>query len=276
MGNNPLETPITVVIPNYNGALYISAAIASVLAQEFTNLEIIVIDDGSTDDSLKVIREWGHSIRLIETKNQGASSARNAGIVSANSEFIAFLDSDDVWLPLKLKKQIEMMQNENLDLIYCHGQEFSRDSRGGIIHLAKYSGSCYEYFKKYPGQAIIDMGPSTVVVKKSVIESTGYFDTGFRGPAEDWDFFRRYCRNAKIGFYPEVLVLRRNHNNNVSNRSLREYYSGNRKAILKMFSEDVGIHFVERVKILAKLNFMIVKAFIRQCLNLSGIKKATD
>lgn len=258
-----MDALVSVVIPNYNGALYLNEAVSSVMEQDYENIEIIVIDDGSTDNSVELLKKFGSKIQLIEIKNSGASTARNIGISVAKGEYIAFLDSDDIWVRNKLRLQMEYMKTNKLDLVYCHGQEFGNADGLNILHEAKYTGDCYKYFKKFPGRAIIDMGPSTAVIKSSRLQKTGVFDPSFTGPAEDWDFFRRYCRGAKVGFCDQVLVYRRNHACNVSNRSLKEYYIGNKRALLKMFAEDPELTFKERGLICMKFYYICARAFLR-------------
>ena len=256
-----MHSLVSVIIPNFNGALYLKEAVNSVLEQDYVTKEIIVVEDGSTDNSVELLKAFGPKISLIESKNKGASTARNIGISVAKGEYIAFLDSDDIWESNKLRLQIEYMRTHKLDLVYCHGQEFGNVYGLNVLHKAKFAGDCYQYFKKFPGKAIIDMGPSTAVIKSSRLINTGVFDPSFTGPAEDWDFFRRYCRDATVGFCDQVLVHRRNHSSNVSNRSLMEYYLGNKRALLKMFAEDPDINFYERRLIWAKFYYIFAKSF---------------
>jgi glycosyltransferase involved in cell wall biosynthesis len=258
-----VDSLVSVIIPNFNGALYLNEAVNSVLEQDYANKEVIVVDDGSTDDSVELLKAYGPKITLIESKNKGASTARNIGMSVAKGEYIAFLDSDDIWELNKLRLQIDYMRTHQLDLVYCHGQEFGNVEGLNVLHEAKFAGDCYQYFKKFPSKAIIDMGPSTAVIKSSRLLKTGVFDPSFTGPAEDWDFFRRYCRDAKVGFCDQILVHRRNHSSNVSNRSLMEYYLGNKRALLKMFAEDPDITFFQRQLIWAKFNFLSAKSFLK-------------
>lgn len=254
---------VSIVIPNFNGAKFLHDAITSALNQDYENKEIIVVDDGSTDNSVEKLREFGSKIVLIESKNNGASTARNIGISAAKFELIAFLDSDDIWVTNKLSVQIDCMQLHDLDLVYCDGQEFGDTHGLNLFHEAKFEGNCYKYFKMFPGKAIIDMGPSTAIIKKSLLDKSGVFDPSFTGPAEDWDFFRRYCKLAKVGFSNQVLVYRRIHSSNVSERSLIEYYLGNKRAIQKMITEDPLIDFFERVTIWAKFKYISLKSFLK-------------
>lgn len=266
---NPL---ISIVIPNFNGILYVEEAIDSALNQDYENKEVIVVDDGSTDGSVELLRTYKDKIRLIETENHGAAAARNTGLLAAKGELIAFLDSDDIWMTSKLTLQVRKMAEEDADLVYCPGQEFGKLNGENAIRLALYSGDCYPLFKRNPGKAIIDMGPSTALLKRNLLPISGVFDTSFTGLAEDWDFFRRYCRIAKVSYCEEVLVRRRNHSNNMSERSLDDFYAGNRRALLKMFAEDFAIGVLERRRIWVKFHFMSAKAFIKRGNMIMGIR----
>ena len=266
---NPL---ISIVIPNHNGVLFVAEAVKSVLEQDYLNKEVIVVDDGSSDGSIELLRTYGGKIRLIETENLGASAARNAGILATKGDLIAFLDSDDIWVANKLTLQLQIMLDEGADLVYCHGQEFGNQTGLNMKRLAMYSGDCYPFFKQNPGKAIIDMGPSTVLLKKNLLSSSGIFDTSFTGLGEDWDFFRRYCRIAKVDYCDEVLVMRRSHSNNLSNRSLQDFYLGNKRALLKMFAEDLAIGVMERRLIWIKFHIMSAKAFIKYGSIANGIR----
>ena len=258
-----MDPLISIVIPNYNGVLFVTEALESVLNQDYMNKEVIIVDDGSTDGSKELLRTYVDQIRLIETKNFGASAARNAGLLASKGELIAFLDSDDIWMTNKLTLQYQKMVEYGADLVYCHGQEFGNLSGLNVKRLALYSGDCYPFFKQNPGKAIIDMGPSTVLLKKNLLSISGIFDTSFKGLAEDWDFFRRYCRVAKVSYCDEVLVMRRNHSNNLSQRSLQDFYIGNKRALLKMFAEDFTIGILERRLIWIKFHVMSAKVFIK-------------
>ena len=264
---------VSVVMPNRNGAKFLEEAIESVLNQDYPRVQVIVIDDGSTDDSLAILKQYHSRITLIQTNSVGAAAARNAGIKVASGEYIALLDSDDVWIKTKLKLQIKEMEAFNLDLVYCAGQEFTVDANAfGLIHRPKFSGDCYSHFKKFPTRSVIELGCSTAVFRSSLLGSSGLFDETFIGAAEDWDFFRRYCKFAKVGFCDENLVRYRRHVGSITARPILDYYNGNKKAVLKMLAEDKKIALFERRLIWAKFQFISSKGFLKHGEVISGIR----
>lgn len=228
-------------MPNHNGSEYLDEAINSVLGQTYSNIELIVVDDGSSDNSIEILNEFQTKIFLISTPNKGASAARNIGIKKANGILIAFMDSDDVWEPDKLSKQVSKLTDENLDLVYCSGKGFGDGLENPKSYRAVYSGYCYSAFANNPAVAIITLGCSTALFKKDILSTSGLFDENFKGPAEDWDFFRRVCRHANVGFVSEELVKYRIHDKNISRSSATKYFSGNKMAISKMLLEDKQI-----------------------------------
>ena len=125
---------VSVVIPNFNYGNYISQAIDSVLAQDYKEIEIIVVDGGSTDNSLEILRGYGSKIISIENANWGAPIARNFGLMRSTGELVAYLDADDYWLPTKISKQIDLMEKLNVDMVYC--QMAVLDERGTITPLS--------------------------------------------------------------------------------------------------------------------------------------------
>lgn len=258
-----MKSLVSIVIPNHNGALFLLEAITSAIEQDYPNTEIIVVDDGSTDNSLELLEVYKGKVEVIRAENFGAASARNLGIMAAKGDYIAFLDSDDVWERNKLSLQLELMEKTQLDLVYCDGKEFGGKGENRVLHKAVYSGDCYQYFKRFPTRAIIELGCSSSVIRRSLLYKSGLFDTGFSGPAEDWDFFRRYCKYAKVGFCDQVLIHYRKHASNVSARSLEEYYLGNRRALLKMFAEDSDLHVGKRRYIWVNFHFISAKSFLK-------------
>jgi len=255
---------VTVIIPAYNSGIYLKEAVESALGQDYPNLEVIVIDDGSTDDSLSFLTPYLNRIFIITSENFGAASARNLGILASSGEYLAFLDSDDKWISNKISLQMQKMLDDNLDLVYCAGQEFSVEMGLGAIHSPVFEGNCYQYYKKYPSRDIVAIGPSGSILKKAILHKSGIFDTKIPAPSEDWDFFRRYSQHAIFGYSNEVLVLRRIHANNISRQSILGYFFGNRNALLKMFLDDPNIGVIEKRIIWIKYNYMSAKAFAKR------------
>ena len=200
------------------------------------------MNDGSVDNSFEILKTHHERIKIINSVNMGAAHARNLGIKAASGEMLAFMDSDDLWEPTKIEKQVLKMLTERLDLVYCSGREFGVNQKNFTQHRARFAGDCYKYFIAHPTTAIIVLGCSSALVKKEMIDKSGLFDENFRGPAEDWDFFRRICRNAKVGFLAEELVKYRIHGKNISQSSADEYFAGNKMAVDKMIVEDQSIN----------------------------------
>ncbi|HEY2324319.1 MAG TPA: glycosyltransferase family A protein, partial [Thermoanaerobaculia bacterium] len=124
---------VSVVIPSYNYARYLGEAIDSALAQTLPPLEVIVVDDGSTDETSEVLATYADRIRVLRQKNSGVAVARNSGIAAAHGEYVAFLDADDIWLPRKLELQMARF-DESIGLVHC-GVEF-----GSNIQLPRVEG----------------------------------------------------------------------------------------------------------------------------------------
>ena len=240
---------VSVIIPNYNNGKYIKQCIDSVLMQDYNNLEIIVVDDGSTDNSLETLKNYQNKIVLISILHAGASAARNAGILASSGEVIAFLDSDDYWRHDKIRLQIELMFKEDLSLVYSGGIETSFEGKELKIHTPIYSGNCYQYYVKYPTKSIISLPCSSSLIRKSNLAMCGIFDSTFMDFAEDWDFFRRFSKTGKVGFIDQSLVYYRRHDGNMTNANFLVHHRSNLRAVRKMFSDDPEINVEQQFRI---------------------------
>ena len=254
------ETLVSIIIPVFNSGAHLEETIQSVLKQTYRNLEIVAVNDGSIDNSLEILKTHHENIKIINSVNMGAAHARNLGIKASSGEILAFMDSDDLWEPTKIEKQVLKMLNEGLDLVYCSGREFGINQKKFMQHRARFAGDCYKYFITHPTTAIIVLGCSSALIKRKMLDKSGLFDENFKGPAEDWDFFRRICRNAKVGFLAEELVQYRIHDKNVSQASADEYFAGNKMAVEKMITEDQSIN--SRL-VWSKLHFVFIKSSIK-------------
>lgn len=208
MTDKPL---ISVIIPSYNNAQYVVAAVQSALAQTYSPVEVIVVDDGSTDDTRARLAAWDGRVRYDYQANGGVSKARNRGIAHARGDLIAFLDADDQWLPEKLNKQWECLA-ASPDAALVHTDTFQwNDTTGERVRVAchreRFSGSCYTEFFRHNR-----INTSSVMVTRRCLERTGVFDEAIRGPsAEDMDLWLRIARDHQIAYVNEPLVLYRHH-----------------------------------------------------------------
>jgi len=196
---------ISVVIPVYNRTTSLKDAVESVFLQKHPDTEIIVVDDGSGESVKKSLRPYMARIKYIRMENnRGVSSARNLGIDSARGDYIAFLDSDDLWLPGKLEEQTKLMEKEKTKV--CHTDEFwykkDRFVNQGARH-EKYSGWIFPLILD-----ICRMSPSSIIMHKTVLEKTGKFDESLP-VCEDYDFWLRIASRFKISYLPAKLVVKR-------------------------------------------------------------------
>lgn len=203
---------ISVIIPAYNAESFIAETLNSVLTQSYRDLEVIVIDDGSTDRTAEIVEKIARRderVRLVFQQNAGVAAARNAGIKMARGEWFAFLDADDIWYPHKLEKQLQRFQqlDETIGLVYCWSvliQETSEftggyiafDFNGDVGHALTYLN--------FIGNA------SAPLIRRSVIEDVGGFDIALKEQqaqgCEDWELYLRIAERYKFDVVPEFLV----------------------------------------------------------------------
>jgi glycosyltransferase involved in cell wall biosynthesis len=205
---------VSVIIPNYNYAHYLPQTLESVLAQSYPDVEIIVVDDGSSDDSRKVLEQFEGRVRLIEQQNRGVAAARNNGARQSSGQLIAFLDADDIWLPLKLERQVELFLSQpELGLVHCGVEEI--DAEGN--HLSFRSDGLEGWVAKellLLERAVILGGGSGLVVPRATFDALGGFNERLSTSA-DWDFFYRIAARQRVGFVPEPLLQYRIHGTNM-------------------------------------------------------------
>lgn len=203
---------ISVVIPAYNASQCIERAIDSVLAQTFADYEIIVVDDGSTDNTAEIIRQYGDKVKYIRQDNAGVSVARNTAIAAAKGDWIAFLDADDEWLPEKLFLQMELVRR-NPDLRWCASNYYQSDGRTSApvanTEVVRKALAGRDYFENYFSSAakgICRIITTVIMVHKTVFNDVGLFDPGLlRG--QDVDLWWRIAhRHPRIGYIAEPLA----------------------------------------------------------------------
>ena len=203
---NPL---VSVIIPVYNGARHLRAALESVFAQTYPSFEVILVDDGSVDDS-SIIAQSFPEVRYIHQTNQGVAAARNRGIEVARGEFLAFLDQDDLWTPDKLRLQIEYLLSHP-DVGYTLTQQkFFLDPDATLPPWFR-----KELFDSVHTGWVL----GTLVVRRTTFEQVGNFVTGYSAANDsDW-FFRARAAAIPMAVVPELLLLKRIHETNDSARA---------------------------------------------------------
>lgn len=230
------EKSISLVVPTFNHGNYIRETILSATRQTRPSFEIIVIDDGSTDGTEGVVREF-ERVRYIRQENGGVSAARNRGVAESTGDLIAFLDADDTWEPTKLEKQVaKFAEDPEIGLVHCGMREFDSETGETIeLHLDGGEGWVAEELALWEKPVIIGPGGS-IMVRRDVFEEVGGFDTELKN-GEDWEFCFRVAMKYKVGFVPEALVNYRNHGANTT-KNVAEMERSTLKAWAKVFSSD--------------------------------------
>ena len=210
MGRRPKKMPhgftgVSVIIPTFNRAWILEEAVDSVLAQTCPADEIIIVDDGSTDNTQTLLRRFGSRIQVLRQPNRGVSAARNAGWRRATGALIALLDADDLWLPTKLERQIAFF-NTHPEARICQTEEIWM-RRGKRVNPKrrhrKPSGWIFE-----PSLALCLVSPSAVMMRRELLEEMGGFDEAL--PAcEDYDLWLRVSLRVPIHLIDEKLVVKR-------------------------------------------------------------------
>ncbi len=243
---------VSVVIPTYNRANYILEAIESVRQQTYQDYEIVVVDDGSRDNTREVLSDLikKNAVHYIYQQNQGESSARNRGISQSNGEYIAFLDSDDLFLPTKLEKQAGYLDSdENVAFVHSWYSKFNNQGKDlGRRNTSSYSGWVY------PGILLswqVLISPSCVLVRSQVLKEVGGFDVDQYWGA-DLDLWCRITKHYPIALIPEVLTKVRVHPENLSASKI-DSLMWFEKYLLKAFKEDPNLGLVFRKRAMAKM-----------------------
>jgi glycosyltransferase involved in cell wall biosynthesis len=215
-----VDPTVSIVIPCYNAEPYIAATIRSVLAQDLPAMEIIVVDDGSSDRSLDVVREQFPAVRVVVQANQGVAAARNHGLSLARGEWVAFVDADDIWLPGKLKAQFDQMASiPGCRMSYTAWQVWpsvvAEPDAGYLAQLAELASDSKRWSGAtgwiYP-QLLLDcvVWTSTVLAQRSLFDEVGGFDTTLR-IGEDYDLWLRASRVTPIHRVAHPYALYRTH-----------------------------------------------------------------
>jgi glycosyltransferase involved in cell wall biosynthesis len=221
---------VSVIIPTYNRADTLSRAIESVLNQTYSNLELIIVDDGSSDNATELLSKEKNKDKRIKyirfSENKGVAAARNAGIKESRGDYIAFLDSDDQWLPDKLKLSLEVFKNNsdlNIGLVYTNGWKFENGQKSSVFKTPKLSGNVYgnkQRKKNIFPTKVVSPWPSFWMLPKDVVSKVGFFDEAMRN-WEDVDFFVRVAKKFDIYFLNSFLSIKHHQDHSLGKLTVR-------------------------------------------------------
>lgn len=205
MSYNKAIEEISVIIPTYNRCDLLKRAINSVIKQTITPKEIIIVDNGSTDQTYQMVSSLFPEINYFIEKKRGVSAARNKGILESKSKWIAFLDSDDAWKPTKLEKQMEFSIFNQDKYRIIHTDETWYRNKKFLNQLKKHKKSGGNIFKN--SLQLCCISPSSVVLKKQIFDDYGLFDENLE-VCEDYDMWIRITAKEEVGFLDSPLVLK--------------------------------------------------------------------
>jgi glycosyltransferase involved in cell wall biosynthesis len=218
-----MSAAISVVIPVYNGQAHIARTLDSVLRQTLAPSEIIVVNDGSTDDTLDVLLAYAPGVTIITTPNRGVSSARNTGMKAATSELIAFLDADDAWHDDKLEQQAAFLATRPEAGLCCCDYAFKERGVPETTYFTFLGSTKAGNAGAWTGNPLLGLikvnfvgTASTVLVRRSVLRVVGGFDAKYK-QAEDYDLWIRCALHAPFAIMPDVLVRKNRHADNLTN-----------------------------------------------------------
>ncbi len=198
--SNPL---VSIIIPSYNMAKLVLRAVESVLNQTYQNLEIIVVDDGSTDNTKQLLEPYFNKIKYVYKANGGVCSARNAGLRQASGAFIALLDSDDTYMPDKVEKSLKFLQ-DNPDFGFVHTDTYLVDSQDREIERYQHPKSRYTgWISRQLLKGNFIANPTNFFRRECYDSCGGYEESLF--PPGDWDLWLRISKKFKVGYIDEPL-----------------------------------------------------------------------
>lgn len=228
---------VSVIIPAFNAQNYISETIDSIIAQSYTNIEIIVVDDGSTDNTAEIIKSYNNIVKYVYQNNSGGCSVpRNTGISVCKGELLTFIDSDDLMPPNRVESQVSFLCNHlDIDLVFSDYQNFGLHGKSSSTHFQE----CPNFHKFLDGknEIIIDRAceyladenfgiSGTFMLRRRLLNHVSGFNTALKA-CEDFHFYYQLARFTRVGVINQVGMLRRLHDNNMT------------KSEYKMFSEGI-------------------------------------
>ncbi len=245
---------VSIIMPVYNGSKTIQRAIQSIINQSYINWELITIDDGSTDNSAEIIRSFNDPrIKLIQQENQGAAASRNNGFNQATGEFITFLDTDDLWLPKKLKTELNTLSKHHTREAFVYSGYSVFDEAGQLFNLPKVkaaSGNIFEAMLWNEGMII----PGNLMVHRSIFQAIGGFPSHYRYH-EDWYFSMEMAHRFQ-GFPTKQRLLLYQHS--LSGKGRSQKFADHDRAVQLYVKENDYLkehltpeqyqHFIDRQK----------------------------
>ncbi len=231
-----MEHPfVSVIIPVYNGERYLASTLQSVFAQDYQPLEVIVVDDGSTDSSTRLVREFT-DVHYIRQENRGVAAARNVGIAAARGEYLAFLDQDDLWEPDKLRRQVDCLtQHAHLGYVIVHERLVVEPGMAAPSWL-----KTALLTSDHPAFV-----PSALMVRTTTLDRIGTFDQRYLMSSDsDW-FFRAKDLGVPMAILPQTLLLRRIHDQNHSAQTgtaMREMLQVARASLVRQRAQPTAQH----------------------------------
>jgi glycosyltransferase involved in cell wall biosynthesis len=245
-----------VIIPTYNAARYLPTAVDSALGQTFADCEVVVVDDGSTDDTESVMRRFRSRVRYLRQPNRGVAAARNRGIACSRGRYVAFLDADDAWLPRKLERQIHALiaAGRSCRACYTAYTVVTLDQVPLRVHRSEQAGLALE--------ALLSRGnvigtPSTVLAERGLFQEVGGFDPALSQCA-DWDMWIRLATRTEFCYLDEPLTAYRQHDANMS-RNVPLLESDSRLVLDKGFAlPGLGLRLRARRREALARNFMVL------------------
>lgn len=259
---------ISVIIPAYNRAHTLERSIHSVLSQTYRPAEVIVVDDGSTDNTVDIVERF-EGIRLLSTPNRGVSAARNTGIAHSTGDWIAFLDSDDKWDSKKLITQVEFHEANPQIKISQTDEIWIRNGRR-VNPMEKHQKKGGWIFEDLLPLSLVS--PSAAFIKRDLLDSVGPFDETFP-VCEDYDMWLRVSKGNEIGFLPQKLIIKYGgHSDQLS----KKFWGMDRWRIEAMEKQLNSLEGFAEIYDIKKVEIAILRELCLKCSVLSGGSKKRD
>lgn len=262
--NTDFSPKISVVCPVYNSASFITATLDSVAGQRALPWEIIIVDDGSDDDTVAIVRHWADKhphirLEIVSASHRGPGAARNSGVKKARGDWISFLDSDDHWMPEKLSiVSREIISNPDCNFL-CHNEiEKSADFRQRLLDYAK----DYNPEAALPAQLYMVnfFSTSAVTCRADIFGKSGFFDESL-GSGQDYEMWLRMAPYIKPCFMAEALGVYNNRSGNISSSSLWKRYGDILRILLRHRSKVGFLKFLYRI---LRINLSFLKRFFQR------------